>query len=74
MLFKDAIEAVRESHKDACVDRDIFDARLTAIASLHSPDDNTTCEECGKAHPCPTLRACDEGELPAFAREFGFTQ
>jgi hypothetical protein len=42
---------------DDCI---AFDNRLTAIASLHSPDDNTTCEECGKPHPCPTLVAVDE--------------
>lgn len=59
VTFEEALEKVGEFYEAQLSDATAFDRRLTAIASLHSPDDNTTCEECGKPHPCPTLQAVD---------------
>lgn len=57
--FKDLIERLELEHEYTCNDRDGFDKRISDVASMHSPDDNTTCNECGKPHPCPTLQACE---------------
>ncbi len=59
MNFKEAMVTVGGCYEAMESDCSEFDRRLTLIANMHSPDDNITCEECGKPHPCPTLQAVD---------------
>ena len=59
VIFDNALGILGELYEAQMSDARGFDQRLTNVASLHSPKDNTTCEECHKPHPCPTLKACD---------------